>query len=407
MPSDQDWKSIPGGVTAASGYLAWATHCGISPKSSTRKLDLAVIHSERAAVAAATFTTNKVKAAPVRVSTVHLRTANVRAIVLNSGNANACTGLPGIQSAKRMARSTAAALGINEKQVLVCSTGRIGVPLPVEKIELALPRLVRRSGRGGSARAARAIMTSDTRPKEAAVQFSNRGQPVTIGGIAKGAGMIDPNMATMLCALTTDANIEKRHLQRALSEAVEQSFNRITVDGDMSTNDTVILLANGPSEAPLLRPATPEFDRFQAALTHLCRHFARMIVLDGEGVSKFVEVRVTGAATKIDARRAADAVANSMLVKCAWYGSDPNWGRILDAVGYSGARVREELVDIFYNGVSAVLGGMASKTPFAKIKAVVRAPQFTVHINLHLGTAEHTIYTTDLTPEYVQFNMGE
>lgn len=407
MPSDQDWKSIPGGVTAAAGYFAWATHCGISPTGSSRKPDLAVIHSDRAAVAAATFTTNQVKAAPVRVSAMHLRSASVRAIVLNSGNANACTGLPGIQAAQRMARSTAVALGLKEEQVLVCSTGRIGVPLPVEKIERAMPRMVRGSGRNGSARAARAIMTSDTRPKEAAVQFSVRGRPVTIGGIAKGAGMIDPNMATMLCALTTDANIGKRHLQRALSEAVEQSFNRITVDGDMSTNDTVILLANGPRDAPLLRPATAEFGRFQAALTHLCGQFARMIVLDGERVSKFVEVRVTGAATRIDARRAADAVANSMLVKCAWYGSDPNWGRILDAVGYSGARVREERVDIFYNGVSAARGGMATRTPLAKLKDAVSAAQFTVHINLHLGLAEHTIYTTDLTPAYVRFNMGE
>ena len=407
MPSDQDWKSIPGGVTAAAGYFAWATHCGISPTGSSRKPDLAVIHSYRAAVAAATFTTNQVKAAPVRVSTMHLRSASVRAIVLNSGNANACTGLAGIQAAQRMARSTAVALGLKEEQVLVCSTGRIGVPLPVEKIERAMPRMVRRSGRSGSARAARAIMTSDTRPKEAAVQFSVRGRPVTIGGIAKGAGMIDPNMATMLCALTTDANIGKRHLQRALSEAVEQSFNRITVDGDMSTNDTVILLANGPRDAPLLRPATADFGRFQAALTHLCGQFARMIVLDGERVTKFVEVRVTGAATRIDARRAADAVANSMLVKCAWYGSDPNWGRILDAVGYSGARVREERVDIFYNGVSAARGGVATRTPLAKLKEAVSAAQFTVHINLHLGLAEHTIFTTDLTPAYVRFNMGE
>jgi glutamate N-acetyltransferase / amino-acid N-acetyltransferase len=407
MASEQDWIEIPGGVTAAAAFHAWSTHCGVHPGGSARKPDLTIIFSERAAVGAATFTTNKVKAAPVRVSAVHLRSAQVRAIVLNSGNANACTGLPGIQAAQRMARSAAGALGIKEKQVLVCSTGRIGVPLPVERIEEAIPRMTKRSGRGGSARAARAIMTSDTHPKEMAIRFLLRGKPVTIGGIAKGAGMIDPNMATMLCALTTDASISKLHLQRALSEAVEQSFNRITVDGDMSTNDTVILLANGPADLPAIRPGTGEFERFQAALNHLCRQFARMIVLDGEGVSKFVEVRVTGAANRADARRTADAVANSSLVKCSWHGSDPNWGRILDAVGYSGARVREELVDIFYNGVSAVHGGVASRTPRAKIKEVVSAPKFTVHINLHLGTGEHTIYTTDLTPEYVRFNMGE
>ena len=407
MLSLQDLTKIPGGVTAATGFGAWADYCGIHPSSKSRKADLCVIFSARPSVAAATFTTNQVKAAPVRVSAAHLKSAQVRAIVLNSGNANACTGLPGIQAAQRMARSTAEALGVAEKQVLVCSTGRIGVPLPVEKIEKAMPDMIRGSGRKGSKRAARAIMTSDTYAKEAAVQFSIRGKPVIIGGIAKGAGMIDPNMATMLCALTTDANLGKRALQRALSDAVEQSFNRISVDGDMSTNDTVILLANGPAGAPVIRPGTVEFDKFQAALTLICRQFARMIVLDGECVTKFVEVRVTGASSRIDARRAADAVANSMLVKCAWYGSDPNWGRILDAVGYSGARVREELVDIFYDGVSAVLGGVASRTPPAKIKAVVSAAEFTVHINLHLGTAEHTIYTTDLTPAYVRFNMGE
>ena len=407
MPSLQDLAKISGGVTAATGFSAWAAHCGIHPGSKPRKPDLTVIFSDRPSVAAATFTTNEVKAAPVRVSAAHLKSAQVRAIVLNSGNANACTGLPGIQAAQRMARSAAEALGIKEKQVLVCSTGRIGVPLPVEKIEKAMPGLIRGSGRKGSTRAARAIMTSDTYAKEAAVQFSIRGKPLTIGGIAKGAGMIDPNMATMLCALTTDANIGKRVLQRALSEAVEQSFNRITVDGDMSTNDTVMLLANGPADAPLIRPGTVEFDKFQAALTIICRQFARMIVLDGECVTKFVEVRVTGASSQVDARRAADAVANSSLVKCSWYGSDPNWGRILDAVGYSGARVREELVDIFYDGVSAVLGGVASRTPLAKIKEVVSAAEFVVHINLHLGAGEHTIYTTDLTPAYVRFNMGE
>lgn len=407
MASEQDWTKIPGGVTAASGFGAWATRSGIQSSGKSRKPDLAIIFSQRASVGAATFTTNKVKAAPVRVSAAHLRSPQVRAVVLNSGNANACTGLPGIRAAQRMARAAAGALGLREKQVLVCSTGRIGVPLPVERIEEAIPGMIRGAGRRGSARAARAIMTSDTKPKELAIQFSLRGRPVVIGGIAKGAGMIDPNMATMLCALTTDANLSKATLQRALSEAVEQSFNRITVDGDMSTNDTVVLLANGPAEAPAIRPGTSEFDRFQSALNHLCRQFARMIVLDGEGVSKFVEVRVSGAATRADARRAAEAVANSSLVKCAWYGSDPNWGRILDAVGYSGARVREELVDLFYNGVSAVHGGVASRTPPAKIREVVSAPKFTVHLNLHLGSGEHTVYTTDLTPEYVRFNMGE
>ena len=228
-----------------------------------------------------------------------------------------------------------------------------------------------------------------------------------IGGIAKGAGMIDPNMATMLCFLTTDAAIARKQLQHALSVSVDQSFNRITVDGDMSTNDTVIMLANAAAGNKPLRLGSPGLKMFQRALDHVTRNLARMIVEDGEGVTKFVEVHVNGASNFSDARKAAEAVANSTLTKCAWFGGDPNWGRIMDSLGYSGARVREETVDIFYDGIIAVKGGLASKTPFSKLQHIVAQKKFTITIDLHLGSADYTVFTTDLSTEYVKLNMGE
>jgi glutamate N-acetyltransferase/amino-acid N-acetyltransferase len=400
------YSKIPGGITAPQGFLAGSAYCGIKATNTDRP-DIALIHSPQATVAAGAFTTNRVKAAPVRLSMQHIRSDDVRAIIANSGNANACTGLDGIETAKRMAAATATALGLRPRQVLVCSTGRIGVPLPIEKIEGTLAEIPSCLRRDGSLRAAKAIMTSDTFPKELAVEFEVDGVPVRIGGIAKGAGMIDPNMATMLCFLTTDAVISKKALQTALSVSVEQSFNRITVDGDMSTNDTVLMLANGQAGHPSLKYGTAAFKLFQHALDTVTRNLARMIVEDGEGVTKFVEVHVNGAATLNDARRAAEAVANSKLVKCAWFGQDPNWGRIMDALGYSGCKMREEVVDIFYDGVSAVKGGIASKTPFAKLQEIVKEHSFTINIDLHMGSAEYLVFTTDLSVDYVKLNMGE
>jgi len=397
---------ITGGVTAAQGFLAGSAYCGVKPTNEDKE-DIALIHSPQPTFAAGTFTTNRVKAAPVRVSMVNVRTADVRAIVINAGNANACTGVRGIENAKRMAAATAAALGLKDRQVLVCSTGRIGVQLPIEKIESAIATLPTVCHENGSHAAACAIMTSDTKAKECAVEVELDGKAVRIGGIAKGAGMIDPNMATMLCFITTDAVIDKKLLQRALSVSVEQSFNRITVDGDMSTNDTVLMLANGLAGNKVLRYNTAAFKTFQRALDHVTRNLARLIVEDGEGVTKFVEVHVRGAANHSDARRAAEAVANSNLVKCAWFGNDPNWGRLMDAIGYSGAKLREELVDIYYDGVLGVKGGVSSKTPLAKLQELVSAPHFTITIDFHLGSAEYSVYTTDLSIDYVKFNMGE
>jgi len=397
---------ISGGVTAPKSFLAGSVYAGVKPTNSSRP-DIAFVFSTIPSVGAGTFTTNKVKAAPVRVSQAHIRYSETRAIVANSGNANACTGVVGIEHAKRMACTTAKALGIKERSVLVCSTGRIGVPLPIEKMEAAIANCPSVIDSNGSLRAAEAIMTSDTVPKQAAVEFELNGKTVRIGGIAKGAGMIDPNMATMLAFITTDAVIDKKLLQQALSEGVEQSFNRITVDGDMSTNDTVLMLANGAARNTPLKTGSAAFERFQEALNHVLFSLARQIVEDGEGVTKFVTVQVRNARSRQDARKAAEAVANSVLAKCAWYGGDPNWGRIMDAIGYSPAKIREEMVDIYYDGLIAVQNGVAANTPFEKLQEVVANKRFTITIDLHLGEAEYTVYTTDLTTRYVELNMGE
>jgi len=404
--SEASVSEISGGVTAPAAFLAGSVFAGIKA-ANLSKPDIAFIYSTVPAVSAGTFTTNKVKAAPVRVSQAHIRFGDTRLMVANSGNANACTGAIGIQHAKRMAKAAAKALGLKDRNVLVCSTGRIGVPLPIEQMEAAIGQCPSALRQDGSRNAAEAIMTSDSFAKEFAVEVAVFGKTIRIGGIAKGAGMIDPNMATMLCFVTTDAAIDKKLLHQALLDAVEQSFNCITVDGDMSTNDTVLMLANGASGTPLLQDGTPEFGAFQKALNQVTRNLSRMIVEDGEGVSRFVTVQVRGARSRVDARKAAEAVANSTLTKCAWFGGDPNWGRIMDAIGYSSARIREEMVDIYYDGLIAVQNGVAAATPFSKLQEVVANKSFTVTIDLHLGAAEYTVFTTDLTTAYVDFNKGE
>src|SRR6202046_5490863 len=368
---------IGGGITAPKGFRAAAVRCGIK-EGTSEKRDLSLIISDYPTVAAATFTSNKIKGAPVRLSAAHLRNADTRAIIANSGNANACTGSTGIQNARKMAQAVARQLGLIDRQVLVCSTGRIGRHLPIEKIEGAMPELVARLSADGSEGAAKAIMTSDTFHKEIAVELPLHGKSVRIGGIAKGAGMINPDMATMLCFITTDGVISKRDLQKITADSVEQSFNCITIDGDMSTNDTAICLANGQAGTAPIEQDREEYSRFSDGLNFVTRQLARMIVEDGEGVTKFVEIHVKGASTYQDARKTAEAVANSALVKGAWYGEDPNWGRVMDAVGYSSAKVREEMIDIFFNGAAAAQHGMASCTPEETLKEVLRNKKFTV-----------------------------
>jgi glutamate N-acetyltransferase/amino-acid N-acetyltransferase len=402
----KDPTEIKGGITAPQGFQAASLYCGIK-ETNPSKEDIALIFSQSPAVAAATFTTNQVKAAPVLISKAHLRLARTaRAIIANSGNANACTGPEGLESARRMCRATAAALGVRPREVLICSTGRIGVQLPIAKMEAAISRFPAKLG-PHSRKAAQAIMTSDSFPKEIAVECNIGGCPVRIGGIAKGAGMIDPNMATMLSFVTTDAAIPRLDFQKAIRASVAQSFNRITVDGDMSTNDTVLALANGRAGNSPLAFGSPAFPLFQAALDRVTAALARMIVKDGEGVSRFIDLHLTGARTGREARLAARAVANSMLVKCAWFGGDPNWGRIMDAVGYSGARIRENRIRISYDGIPAVEGGMPAPTPVSRLRSVARKKEFSITVDLGLGSGSFRIWTTDLTPKYVEFNMGE
>lgn len=393
-----------GGVTSAQGFVAAGISAGIKPAD---KKDLALISSEVPAHVGATFTTNLVKAAPVKVSTAHAKNGTVRGVVINSGNANACTGVNGIKNARTMVEIAAKELDVKAKEVLVCSTGRIGVQLPMPKVTRGIKKAASKLSADGGADAAKAIMTSDTFRKEFAVRLEIDGRKVTIGGIAKGAGMIHPQMATMLSVITTDAAIEKATLRRCVYNAVDHSFNRITIDGDTSTNDTVIVLANGLAQNSLLKSYSPQLEIFQSALTLVMRRLARMIVQDGEGISKVVEVVVKGAASNADAKAAALAVAHSPLVKCSWCGQDPNWGRLMDAIGYSGARVKEEMVEIFYDGLVAVANGEASKTPVSKLRKIVRKPTFTITIHLHLGSGEHSVLTTDLTEKYVTFNKGE
>lgn len=395
-------RKVPGGPLAPEGFIGGAVNAGIKSEKSKRN-DLALIVSTEVSThAAGTFTTNKVKAAPVRVSQARLRAGEgARAVVLNSGNANACTGESGLAAAREMAAAAASKADIPVEGVLVCSTGRIGVPLPVARIREGLDRMELGRGKGGGDALAHAIMTSDTFPKCLAVEVEIPGGRFRVGGMAKGAGMINPNMATMLSVITTDARIPEADLQRLLRMAVEDSFNRITVDGDMSTNDTVILLASGASKI-----SPPEKIFFQT-LRFVASELARMIVWDGEGVSRFVEVEVSGAASSRDARRAAEAVANSTLVKCAWAGGDPNWGRIMDALGYSGARMTESRVDIDYNGLPLARGGEQAPTPWKKILAQAAQPRLRVTVDLHSGPYRYEAWTTDLTEEYVRLNLGE
>lgn len=397
---------IKGGVGAAKGFLASAVSCGIKNPASDR-FDLALVYSDRKCTSAGTFTTNKVKAAPVKVSQTHLRKGSLRAVIVNSGNANACTGLPGLRDANSMCADVALEMGLRKTEVGVCSTGVIGLPMPMVRISPNIPALVRGLAEKRGNDFARAIITSDTHEKEIAVSFEIGEHRVRIGGCVKGAGMISPSMATMLCFITTDANVSEECLRKAVGETVEESFNRITIDGDMSTNDSVIVLANGASGMPLARRNGNACRQFRHALGWVMLELAKAVVRDGERVTKFVTVNVKGARTHLDAKKVAEAVCKSALVKSSWNGGDPNWGRIIHAVGYSRARIREELIDIFIGGKPACIGGLQAETPMDQLRDAVAGPEFTIDIDLNQGEATYTMYSSDLSPEYVDFNRSE
>jgi len=369
------------------------------------RLDLALIFSEKPAAVAAVFTTNRVKAAPVLLDEERVKSGSARAVVVNSGNANACTGAAGMADAVETARILAADLRIPEESVLVASTGVIGVPLPMERLKAALPRLAAAAGDASLADVAAAIMTTDTFPKLESRQGTAGGVAYTIAGVAKGAGMIRPDMATMLAFIVTDAAVEAQLLQQLFREANERSFNSITVDGDMSTNDTALMLANGAAGNPLILPGTPAAEQFAAVLGDLLLSLAKLIVRDGEGATKFVTITVKGAVSAAEAKQAAMAVANSSLVKTAFFGQDANWGRIFAAVGSAGVQVEQLRTELFFDDVQMVKDGLfAGGDAEARGTAVLQQSEFAVLVNLHLGAGEATVYTSDLSYDYVKIN---
>jgi len=395
----QALHQVPGGITAPCGFEAAGVRCGLK----RRGLDLALIYTVSPARGAGVFTTNRFQAAPVLVTKDRVGRDPIHACIINSGCANACTGQRGHRDALRMADLTAAALGAPRRSILVASTGVIGAPLPMTKLAAGIKDAAASLSPDGGDRAAEAILTTDTRPKCVSVEFDLDGRPVRVGGIAKGAGMIAPSMATMLCFLTTDADIAPGLLQSSLLAAVDRSFHRITIDGDTSTNDMVILLANGQAEAGKVTPRHG-LSRFQDALDHVCTTLAREIVRDGEGASRFIEVHVQGADSDEDARRIARTIADSPLVKTAIAGGDPNWGRILAAAGRAGVPFDPDLVALRLGGVSVVRAGAAVRHDESAARAAVSGDEVVLTLELNAGGHEAVVWTCDLTAAYVRIN---
>ena len=395
---------MKGGVCSAKGFRAAGVAAEVKYKG---RNDVALIVADEPCAAAALFTTNKVAAAPVVYDRSVIKGGRIQAILANSGCANACTGEQGLADARLSALVTAGELGIDPHHVLVASTGVIGRRLPMDRLlagmKLAKKALGRTAVHGLDAE--KAIMTTDTRPKQACVSTTVGGKKVVVGGMSKGSGMIEPNMATMLGFVTTDAAVSPRMLKRALQLAVGKSFNRLVVDGDESTNDSVFLLASGKAGNREIDKPGKDFDAFLEALESVCVSLARQMATDGEGATKFVTVIVKGAKTERDAERAARAVAKSPLAKTSWFGKDPNWGRVLAAVGYSGAEVSDMQAEVFYDRAWAFRRGqIADEAQLARLAKVMEKDEFTVTVDLHLGKYESSIYTCDFSLDYVHIN---
>jgi glutamate N-acetyltransferase/amino-acid N-acetyltransferase len=391
-----------GSVTSVRGFLAGAVGAGI--REDVDKLDLGILHSEQACSAAGVFTSNRVKAAPILVCQKHLADGRAQAIVANSGCANACTGEEGLREAYEMAELVAAKLGIRFEDVLVASTGVIGSCMPMARIRAGIGDIVL-SSKGGDDLAL-AIMTTDTVPKQIAVRFDCQGQRYTVGGVAKGAGMIHPGLATMLCFLTADAPARQDFLDAALRQVVDASFNMITIDGDTSTNDMVVVLANGLAGGEPLAAEHPAAEPFCQALTLVCTHLAKAICRDGEGATKLIEVRVEGAASDADARRAAREVARSLAVKTAIYGSDPNWGRIVAALGNSGADIVEEKTTLYLSDICLYRRGRPLDYDERAARAALAGTEVELRLELGLGEGAATAWGCDITEEYVRLNSA-
>lgn len=399
-------KQIRGGVTAAKGFLASGMHVGI--RKNKEKKDLALVWSERMCAAAAVYTTNKVKGQPLIVSREHLSDGKAQAIIVNSGNANTCTGEAGIAAAKRMAALVAERLPVKPEDVVVASTGVIGQLLDVSVIEAGMDSLVAGLSKAGYLDAREAIMTTDTVKKELAVQFELKGKTVTIGAMAKGSGMIHPNMATMLSFITTDCAIDQSLLQKALSESVRRSYNRVSVDGDTSTNDMVVILANGMAENSLITSKDDDYQEFCEALDWLNIQMARSIARDGEGATKLIECVVEGASDEEKAEQLAKGVICSSLVKTAFFGADANWGRILCALGYTRNDFDPEKVDVSFESASGFISVCKNGAPLPfseeKAKKILSYQEVTVYVDLHEGDAQATAWGCDLSYEYVRIN---
>ena len=399
-----DIKEIEGGVLAARGFRAAGVPARIKYEG---RNDVALIFADAPCSAAAVFTTNKVAAAPVVYDRAIAKGGCVQAILANSGCANACTGEDGYRDAELSALATAGELGISPKHVMVASTGVIGRRLPMERLLAGMKAAKAALGTSPdhAMAAARAIMTTDTKPKHAAVQVMVGGKTITVGGMAKGSGMIEPNMATMLAFITTDAAISPMMLRRAVKLAVARSFNRIVVDGDESTNDSLFVMASGVAGNATISKAGEDFDAFLAGLEAVAVSLARQMAADGEGATKFVTVCVKGAKTQRDAERAARAVAKSPLAKTSWFGRDPNWGRVLAAVGYSGADVVDMKAEVFYGKEWAFkCGKVADENQLARLAKVMELPELEITVDLHLGDCEAKIYTCDFSLDYVHIN---
>jgi glutamate N-acetyltransferase/amino-acid N-acetyltransferase len=403
-PGKETMQSIEGDLLAPKGFTAGTVSCGINSPKGSRK-DLIVINAGVSASAAAVFTTNKVQAAPVILSRQHIQTGMAQAIVVNSGNANACNGEVGMGDAQEMSRLVAHGMGIPTEQVLIASTGVIGRPMPMDVIRTGIQEAMTRLDPGTDQDSAEAIMTTDTVPKSSAVQCDIHGKAATIGGIAKGSGMICPNMATMIAILTTDVTIAPGALKAALKTAVGKSFNCITVDGDMSTNDTVFILANGASGHPMItKPSGTDYKAFVKALEFVCADLAKKIARDGEGATKLVEIQVNGAQSDEEARTIGMSVANSALVKTAIYGHDPNWGRIICAVGYADAESNPDTIDLFLCGHPLARDGQGLPLDEPMMRKELEADEIPVVIDLKIGEGTATIWTCDMSHEYVTIN---
>ncbi|HHW31961.1 MAG TPA: bifunctional glutamate N-acetyltransferase/amino-acid acetyltransferase ArgJ [Clostridiaceae bacterium] len=396
-------RIIDGGVTAPEGYFATGVACGIKKDG---KKDLALICSEDSAAAAGVFTTNKVKGHSLQVTMEHIKNGFVNAIIINSGNANACVGEQGYNDAKEITAYAAELLECNPENILIGSTGVIGKPLDKEAILKGLEEAVASMTPDGGHDAEEAIMTTDLMPKEIALEFEIQGVKVTLGGMAKGSGMIHPNMATMIGILTTDINISRKLLDKALKEVVARTFNRISVDGDTSVCDMVLVLANGLADNPGIVTEGKDYEIFKEALNTACTALSRMIARDGEGATKLVEISVEGAATEADAYAAVSAVAKSPLVKTAIFGEDANWGRIMTAIGYSGADFDPERVDIFIGDLMVCKNGAAVNFDEGRAKEILKNEEVKILIKLNNGKFADRMWTCDFSYDYVKINAS-